>query len=331
MADALDQTGRGDAAGNSRGEKLRGLAGLVVCAMQSPECGVRNATEGELPHLRWRIADDDENWPRQSASRPSETDSATESARAGRSTTQRNKSCATGWRGNIRSRAATKQAAKSSVTALRRQAADELDDEAGADVRSTPICVAARRKRAHGPNCQQPETGSAHHKFLQHLALENASDVAALKSEAARLEREKVLSADECAALDLEAVAAFWHSAPGRQIRANAVNVRRELAFTAKFSPQELAEIVGTKPEAGLENEFVVVQGVADLVVLLPEEIWLVDFKTDEVRAGELPAKIKIYAPQLKLYARALAKIYSRPVTACWLHFLSQKRSVLID
>ena len=63
-------------------------------------------------------------------------------------------------------------------------------------------------------------------------------------------------------------------------------------------------------------------QGVADLVVLLPEEIWLVDFKTDEVRAGELPEKIKIYAPQLKLYARALEKIYSRPVTACWLHFL---------
>jgi hypothetical protein len=38
--------------------------------------------------------------------------------------------------------------------------------------------------------------------------------------------------------------------------------------------------------EPGLEAEFVVVQGVADLVVLLPEEIWLVDFKTDEIRAG---------------------------------------------
>src|SRR5208283_1161834 len=184
-------------------------------------------------------------------------------------------------------------------------------------------------KRAHG-KLSAAETGLAHHKFLQHLALENANDVAAFKSEIVRLKREKVLSADECAALDLEAVAAFWRSDPGRRIRANAVNVRRELAFTAKFSPQELAEIVGTKPEAGLENEFVVVQGVADLVVLLPEEIWLVDFKTDEVRAGELPAKIKGYTPQLKLYARALARIYSRPVTACWLHFLSQNRSVLI-
>jgi ATP-dependent exoDNAse (exonuclease V) beta subunit len=71
----------------------------------------------------------------------------------------------------------------------------------------------------------------------------------------------------------------------------------------------------------------VVVQGVADLAVLLPEEIWLLDFKTDEVRANELAGKIKIYEPQLKLYASALKKIYSRPVTNCWLHFLSARKT----
>ena len=76
-----------------------------------------------------------------------------------------------------------------------------------------------------------------------------------------------------------------------------------------------------------MEDEFVVVQGVADLVVLLPDEIWLVDFKTDDVRADELPAKIKIYTPQLKLYAAALAKIFSRPVTLCALHFFPARRT----
>jgi ATP-dependent helicase/nuclease subunit A len=77
-----------------------------------------------------------------------------------------------------------------------------------------------------------------------------------------------------------------------------------------------------------LEDEFVVVQGVADLVVLLPEEIWLADFKTDEIRQDGLPDKIKAYAPQLKLYAQALEKIYSRPVTERWLHFLSARKTV---
>ena len=194
----------------------------------------------------------------------------------------------------------------------------------------TPRQFARPAKPARG-KLSAAEIGAAHHKFLQHLALENANDVATLKAEAARLEREKVLSADEFTALDVKAIAAFWGSAPGKKIRAQAANVQRELAFTAKFSPQELAEATGTKPEAGLENEFVVVQGVADLAVLLSEEIWLVDFKTDDIRAGELSAKTKIYAPQLKLYAHALSRIYSRPVTNCWLHFLSPRRSVSVD
>jgi len=234
--------------------------------------------------------------------------------------------------------AATKRTAKSSVTALRRQA-EEGDEEAEQVFPTRRFAHPVRhRSPARTPNSElrtpklsAAETGSAHHKFLQHLALKNATDVAALKAEAARLEREKVLSVDEGAALDLEAVAGFWSSPPGKKIRAQAASVRRELAFTAKFSPQELAEIVGTQPEAKLEDEFMVVQGVADLVVLLPEEIWLVDFKTDEVHAGELPAKTKIYVPQLKLYARALSQIYSRPVTNCWLHFLSARSTVDLD
>ena len=57
-----------------------------------------------------------------------------------------------------------------------------------------------------------------------------------------------------------------------------------------------------------MEDEFVVVQGVADLVVLLPEEIWLVDFKTDEIAADELPEKKRLYEPQLKLYAQRAGK-----------------------
>ena len=227
--------------------------------------------------------------------------------------------------------AATTRAAKSSVTALRRQAADELDDEA------EPVFNFQVSNEGRGPNRKSQivnrklsaaDAGTAHHKFLQHVSLKNAGELAALADEADRLEREKVLSAEERGILDLDAVAAFWNSDVGQEIRQQAANVKRELAFTAKFSPAELSEITGTKSEAGLENEFVVVQGVADLVVLLPEEIWLVDFKTDAVQVGDLPEKIKTYAPQVKLYASALGKIYSRPVTHCWVHFLAVSKTL---
>jgi ATP-dependent helicase/nuclease subunit A len=228
---------------------------------------------------------------------------------------------------------ATKQKAKSSVTELRRAAA-ELDDEAekifsGADLFSPPrrdqnSPPKISNLKSGGSKLSASEIGSAHHTFLQHVALEKTGDLAA---EIQRLVRENYLSADESAALDLGALAKFWDSDLGEKIRAHAANVRRELPFTARFSPAEIAKITGGKIAEGLAEEFIVVQGVADLVVLLPDEIWLVDFKTDAVAADRLAEKIKTYAPQLQLYAAALEKIFTRQVTLRALHFLAAGRT----
>jgi len=284
---------------------------------------VHSALAGELAYLRWRIADDADL--RDDSTCSSRGDEAqTQDLLELDAVTAEKLRAMLSWEYPFA--AATQRPAKSSVTALRRQAEEELDDEAEQIFPARTFVRAERRKSR--AKLSAAETGTAYHKFLQQVALENADDVAALESEAGRLEREKVLSADERAALNLEDIAAFWRSEPGRKIRAQAANVRRELAFTARFSPAELAAITGAKSEPGLEAEFVVVQGVADLVVLLPEEIWVADFKTDEVRSGGLPEKARLYAPQLKLYAHALEKIYSRPVTARWLHFLSARKTV---
>jgi ATP-dependent helicase/nuclease subunit A len=277
------------------------------------QSGANPATQGKLPNLRWRITADVELADEAAAEK---SEAKIELPELNDETKQKLQKTLT-W--NYGFEAATERAAKSSVTVLRRQAADELDNEAE---QSFPTRRKIRTKLS------ATDTGMAHHKFLQLIALENAGELAVLKAEADRLEREKALSVDERGALDLKAVAAFWNSDAGQKIRKQGAKVRRELAFTAKFSPRELSEITGTKSEAGLEKEFVVVQGVADLVVLLPKEIWLVDFKTDDVRADELADKTKLYAPQLRLYARALAKIYSRPVTNCWLHFLTARKTV---
>ena len=132
-------------------------------------------------------------------------------------------------------------------------------------------------------------------------------------------------------ALPSIALAAFWTSDIGQGIRANALHVQRELAFTARFTPTELAAITGEKPDPAMDAEFVVVQGVADLVVLLPGEIRLMDFKTDELKPGELADKVRLYTPQLKLYGLALARIYERPVSECWLHFLALQKSARVE
>jgi len=203
---------------------------------------------------------------------------------------------------------------------------DELDHEVApffpGQVRPHP------QPRSVKGNISAAATGTANHKFLQHFSMARAVSLPSFADEATRLERAGILSAEERLSLNLGNIKAFWDSDVGQRVRRQATGVKRELAFTARFRPQELDELLNKKPDAGLEHEFVVVQGVADLAVVLPEEIWLVDFKTDEIRADELAAKVNTYAPQLKLYASALAKIYARPVTNVWLHFLSARATV---
>jgi ATP-dependent helicase/nuclease subunit A len=226
--------------------------------------------------------------------------------------------------------AATQRAAKTSVTTLRR-AAQESSEEAEKLFFSSSLKFSAgqnQKLKIESRKLNAAKIGAAHHKFLQFVALEKITDLAA---EAERLTREKILSPEEKSVLDLHALAVFWHSEIGRKIAAQPKDfVKRELQFTARFSPAELAEIAGQKNEAGLENEFVVVQGVADLAVLLPSEIWLVDFKTDVFAEIDLLEKMKVYKPQLQLYAAALEKIYARSVTLSTLHFLAAGKTVEI-
>ncbi|MSU59243.1 MAG: hypothetical protein EXS35_13930 [Pedosphaera sp.] len=224
---------------------------------------------------------------------------------------------------------ATERAAKTSVTALRRLA-EESDEEAEQKFSVFSFQFSATRlPRTADPattkvkNLSATDIGKAHHKFLQHVALEQTSGAVALKAEAERLKQQRVLSAEEGAALDFAALEGFWSSEIGKKIRSQAGCVQRELPFTARFAPAELDSIVQRAAPGRADDEFVIVQGVADLVVLLPEEIWLLDFKTDAMSRGEVEVKEKFYAPQLQLYALALERIYGRRVTSCWLHFLA--------
>jgi ATP-dependent helicase/nuclease subunit A len=228
--------------------------------------------------------------------------------------------------------AATREAAKASVSILRRRLADETDDEAQRWLQTpTPRTGLPTRIRSRPTRLSPAEIGTAHHLFQECVALECTGSVAELRAEAARLEAAGLLAPEEVAALDFAALAAFWQSELGRRIRAEPPGrVQRELPFTARLSPADLAT-VGLPTAVPVEaDEFLVVQGVADLAVLRPRDLWLVDFKTDQVRAAELDAKCHVYGPQLRLYGLALGRIYGRPVTGLWLHFLALSRSVSV-
>jgi ATP-dependent helicase/nuclease subunit A len=226
--------------------------------------------------------------------------------------------------------AATIEIAKTSVTALRRRAADESDDEAKPLFRSLPGLLAPKPEAQAAGKLSAADIGIAHHTFLQHAAFDRTATEMDLRNEAQALFAAGLLTELQHQALNFGDLAAFWQSETGAQLRQAAPHtINREMEFTARLTGTELQQLPALRAQSTLApDDFVVVQGQVDLAVLWPEEIWLLDFKTDAVDESGLTAKVKQYTPQLEVYACALEKIYRRPVTNCWLHFLRARKTI---
>ena len=198
------------------------------------------AQSGGNSLLTWKIVDEPQPsaapGAQEAASAPLSSDADEALLRQGRAALE--------WRYGFEE--ATRLAAKTSVSALRRSLDDGEDDET--ELLFTPP-PAARRERRTG-SLSAAETGSAHHAFLERVALAETGSAARLRGEAARLRREGVLSPAQADCLDFKALARFWRSGVGRQLLSRRENVRRELAFTARFSPSELAELPGSREQS---------------------------------------------------------------------------------
>ncbi len=308
-------------------QRIQGAAEILACRNYLDWLGpwlTRTAgataltASGCHPLLTWTLYD--ENDPRLAQSRDAAETAATERKPAGQDITP--ELCdRLSWRYPFQ--AETGRPAKTSVTTLRRQ----ITDEEGAE--SFPLfapSLARAEPRAAG-RLSAAEIGVAHHTFLQWVSLDKVQSSAALKTEAARLRRQNLLTREQIACLDFDALAAFWQAEAGRQLLGQSGHLERELAFTVRFSAADLRQLGCAEFADVGPAEFVVVQGVMDLVAILPGEIWLLDFKTDHFPAGQLEEKITAYRPQLALYALALERIHRRPVTKRWLHFLALRQT----
>ncbi|MBM3824788.1 MAG: hypothetical protein FJ404_18220 [Verrucomicrobia bacterium] len=230
---------------------------------------------------------------------------------------------------------ATQVTAKVSVSALRAQLEEarvvDWTPRFPADSKARP---ASRSAASTTRRVRAAELGAATHALLEHLPLESGAPSAeVLRQLAGQLAVTRIISQETLDSIDYEAIAAFWQSALGQEWLLHPGQLRRELAFTNRWSPSELGSLGLSGEESGLTDEdgFIVVQGVVDLALILPDRIRILDFKTDRVRNdAELHAALSRYEPQLQLYAGALAGIYRRPVIDAWLHFLHRRQSVAV-
>ena len=151
------------------------------------------------------------------------------------------------------------------------------------------------------------ERGTAIHAFMQSVPFDGpAPDLAA---EVRRQTELQLLDPARADKLDLDAVRPFFESAVWRRIRL-AKQILREEPFITALPAAEITPAAGQGSAAAAE---VLVQGIADLVLVFDEHAEILDYKTDRSRDAQF--YVDEYAAQLRLYRRAFAQRLTVPVT----------------
>jgi len=170
---------------------------------------------------------------------------------------------------------------------------------------------------------QQTAPSPRQRGIVVHRFLEQCDFAAPPDAELRRVVDAGVLSPEEARLVDTAAVAWFTGTDLGRRIRDAGESYKREFIFISA----EPAGLFDPTVDAAAEDT-VLVRGMADGVLPTPEGLEVVDFKTDAVQAAALDRRAEEYGMQVRLYARAVARVWRRPVTRCWLVFLGPRRIV---
>ena len=148
------------------------------------------------------------------------------------------------------------------------------------------------------------ERGTSIHAFMQSVPFDGPAPD--LDAEVRRQIDARLLDPDLADKLDLDRVRPFFESAVWRRIR-HAKAVLREEPFITALPAAQIT------PEAGECEAEVLVQGIADLVLVYDDHAEILDYKTD--RSRDASFYIEEYAAQLRLYRRAFAQRLAVPVT----------------
>lgn len=208
------------------------------------------------------------------------------------------------------------------------------------------------------------DRGLALHRLMERYPFDQDLNPKEQLAFAKQLNEQGILSEEQLQALDWRGIHWFLKSELGLQIisnaKAEANRIRREVPFTWWSDLAKLSQM-GWKKEAILgaatleasssisgankapsppillneedqqaNPDHVVIQGVMDLVVLLENECWLIDYKTDRFPISQLQEKQEEHAPQLKVYQRALADLTGNKVTRALLVFIHARKVVSV-
>lgn len=222
-------------------------------------------------------------------------------------------------------------AAKLSVSEVKRQYAlvrEEPEDQALA-VSLTPAAQEDTNPFTQEPAWLAPaqpvwtgaKRGTVMHKVMQYLTLKPQMTRHDIQRQLGQWEADGLFTADEVAAVYVNAILAFCQSDLGQRM-AQAVDVRREYPFTALFTGGDYLPTV----EAG---ERLLIQGIIDCLFYDGSHWVLVDYKTD--RLEDADAFRQRYAVQLAMYQRAVEQISQITIQDVYIYSFHLQQTIAFE
>ena len=210
--------------------------------------------------------------------------------------------------------AATVTPSKQTATQIKGR---DKDQESAENAQPAPVHSRRWRKPSfRGHVLDGRDFGNAIHTAMQYIRYENCGSEKKIRREVQRLVEERFLTVEQGNIVDIGKLARFFATDIGKKL-CDGKNVLREFKFSIFEDASSSDDLAG---------EMVLLQGVIDCALMEEDGITVLDFKTDYVTDVTIAQKREQYRPQVEAYARALARIFERPIKAKFLYFFHLDR-----
>ena len=164
--------------------------------------------------------------------------------------------------------------------------------------------------------------GNALHSVMQYLDFNCCNHIESIRTDLERIISAGLITEQQASIVDIEKIYRFFQTELGQKLRSG-----REVLREFKFSILENAQ----NYYSNVNDDAILLQGVIDCALIEEEEIIVLDFKTDYISQTNLQDKIFQYSAQVQTYAKALSRIYKKPVSAAYIYFFSSEQLVCIN
>lgn len=173
------------------------------------------------------------------------------------------------------------------------------------------------------------ERGRVVHLVMENIELIPPLDRARVQRQLDSLVDREILRPEQRRLVRAEEIANFFAGNLGRRVldAARKGFLWREVPFTLGLPVPELyPELAGKVPG----EDFILLQGVIDCLLVEEGGLVLIDYKTDRLTGKQLDDAVSRYRVQLELYARAARTILRRPVREKYLYFFALNRAATV-